>query len=60
MIVDMLFWRAVLVDPKHDAWAAVRKPYREFPKAQKLGFSVVKSGRAGRLHDSLQEIEVTA
>jgi hypothetical protein len=56
----MLFWRAVLVDPKHDAWAAVRKPYREFPKAQKLGFSVVKSGRAGRLHDSLEEIEVRA
>jgi len=58
MIVDMLFWRALLVDPKHDAWAAVRKTYREFPKARKLGFGVVMNGRGGRLHDSLEEIEV--
>ena len=57
MIVDLLFWRALLMDPKHNAWAAARKTYREFPKARKLGFGVVMTGRAGRLRDTLREIE---
>jgi hypothetical protein len=58
MIVDMLFWRALLLDPKHNPWAAVKKTYREFPKARDLGFGVLTNGRAGHVHDSLEEVEV--
>lgn len=55
MLIDLSFWRFVLMDPTHDAWEAAIKTYRHFPRAKEMGFSVFMNGRGGRVRDSLRE-----
>jgi hypothetical protein len=57
MIVDMLFWR-VACRPKTRRAGRRDENLSRVPKTRDLGFGVVMNGRAGHLHDFLEEIEL--
>jgi len=49
MLVDLIFWRELLRDPRHDAWRACLRTYKQYPKSHEIGFSVFRNGPRGRL-----------
>jgi len=52
MLVDLVFWRQLLRDPRHDAWKACLRTYKQHPQSLKLGFKVFRNGPGGYLQAS--------
>lgn len=52
-LVDLVFWRELLRDAKHDAWKAVFRTYKRYPLSRTLGFRVFCNGPRGILKDSI-------
>jgi hypothetical protein len=52
-LVDVIFWRNLLEDPRRDPWAAAIATYQHFPRARDFGFAVFTRHGCDSWRDSL-------